>query len=113
MVSIARANMFHEKGRFTVTAIGIAPSIMLILFGVASIARAMANDPKVILADEPAGNLNSKTEQKIDSMLKDLAKNDKKSMIVVTRDSRIENLPNRITHFEDGTIKAEIDCGGD
>ena len=34
MVSIARRNMFHEKGRFAVTALGIAASIMLILFGV-------------------------------------------------------------------------------
>ncbi|MGD0645867.1 MAG: ABC transporter ATP-binding protein [Candidatus Bathyarchaeia archaeon] len=78
-----------------------------------SIARAIANDPKIILADEPTGNLDSKTGQKIGSLLKELAKNSKKSIIIVTHDNRIENLADRIIHFEDGTIKSEIACGGD
>ena len=70
-----------------------------------SIARALANDPKIILADEPTGNLDSKTGQKIGSILQDLAKNHNKSVIIVTHDNRIENLADRIVRLEDGTIK--------
>jgi putative ABC transport system ATP-binding protein len=72
-----------------------------------SIARALANDPKIILADEPTGNLDSKIGQKIGSILKDLAKNNNKSVIIVTHDNRIENLANRILRLEDGLIKNE------
>jgi putative ABC transport system ATP-binding protein len=72
-----------------------------------SIARAIANDPKIILADEPTGNLDSKTGQKIGSLLRDLAKNDKKTVVIVTHDNRIENLADRIIHFEDGIIQSE------
>jgi putative ABC transport system ATP-binding protein len=78
-----------------------------------SIARAIANDPKIILADEPTGNLDSKTGQKIGKILKDLAKHNKKSVIIVTHDNRIENLADRILRLEDGMIKNEIDCEGD
>jgi len=76
-----------------------------------SIARALANDPKIILADEPTGNLDSKTGQKIGSILKDLAKNHNKSVVIVTHDSRIENLADRILRLEDGTIKNETEQG--
>lgn len=76
-----------------------------------SIARALANDPKIILADEPTGNLDSKTGQKIGGILKDLAKNDKKSVIIVTHDNRIENLADRVIRLEDGVIKDEAEFG--
>lgn len=77
-----------------------------------SIARALANDPKILLADEPTGNLDSKTGQKIGSILRDLAKNDGKSVIIVTHDNRIENLADRIIQLEDGMIKNQIESGG-
>jgi putative ABC transport system ATP-binding protein len=72
-----------------------------------SIARAMANNPKIILADEPTGNLDSKTGQKIGKILRDLAKNRKTSVVIVTHDNRIENLADRILHLEDGMIKGQ------
>lgn len=78
-----------------------------------SIARALANDPKIILADEPTGSLDSKTGQKIGALLRSLAKDYKKSVVIVTHDNRIENLADRTIHFEDGTIKSEIRNGGD
>ena len=78
-----------------------------------SIARALANDPKIILADEPTGNLDSKTGQRIGSILKNLAKNHNKTVIIVTHDNRIENLADRIVRLEDGAIKDETDHGGD
>lgn len=78
-----------------------------------SIARALANDPKIILADEPTGNLDSKTGQKIGSLLRGLAKNYNKSVVIVTHDNRIENLADRIVHLEDGTIKNGTDYRSD
>ena len=78
-----------------------------------SIARALANNPKIILADEPTGNLDSKTGQKIGSILQDLAKNNNKSVVIVTHDNRIENLADRIVRLEDGTIKNETNGGND
>jgi len=72
-----------------------------------SIARAVANDPKIILADEPTGNLDSETGQKIASMLRDLAEKERKAVIIVTHDNRIENIADRIIHFEDGKIIQE------
>lgn len=55
MVSIARKNLFHEKGRFTVTAIGIAASIMLILFGVGMSAGIW--DSMVTIVDHSHGDI--------------------------------------------------------
>ena len=78
-----------------------------------SIARAIANDPKIILADEPTGNLDSKTGQKIGSLLRDLAKNYKKTVVIVTHDNRIGNIADRIIHFQDGTIQSETQGEGD
>jgi putative ABC transport system ATP-binding protein len=70
-----------------------------------SIARALANNPKIILADEPTGNLDSKTGQKIGKVLKNLAKNHKTSVIIVTHDTRMENIADTILYLEDGMIK--------
>ena len=78
-----------------------------------SIARAIANNPKIILADEPTGNLDSKTGQKIGSLLRDLAKNYEKTVVIVTHDNRIETLADRIIHFEDGAVQSETQGGGD
>jgi putative ABC transport system ATP-binding protein len=70
-----------------------------------SIARALVNSPKIVLADEPTGNLDSKTGQKIGEILRNLAKKRKTTVIVVTHDNRIENIADRILYLEDGMIK--------
>ncbi len=72
-----------------------------------SIARALVNNPKIILADEPTGNLDSKTGQKISSMLKNVAKEHGAAVIIVTHDDRIKNICDRILYVEDGMIKDE------
>lgn len=72
-----------------------------------SIARAIVNNPKIILADEPTGNLDSKTGQRIGKILRNLAKEHKTSVIVVTHDNRIENIADKILYLEDGMIKDE------
>lgn len=68
-----------------------------------AIARALANDPEIILADEPTGNLDSKTGKKIIEVLKNLNKKGK-TMIMVTHDTDLAREAGRIIHIKDGKI---------
>ncbi len=69
-----------------------------------AIARALANDPDIILADEPTGNLDSTTGKQILEILTDLHKNEKKTIIVVTHDSNIASYSKEIINIKDGQI---------
>src|SRR3972149_1635361 len=69
-----------------------------------AIARALANDPEVILADEPTGNLDSKTGKEILDMFIKLNK-EGKTIIVVTHDSDIAKHANKILKIKDGKIE--------
>ena len=69
-----------------------------------AIARALANDPELILADEPTGNLDSKSGQEILSLLKNLHKKENKTIVVVTHDINIARKTERIAHLRDGKI---------
>tara|TARA_Y100000310_G_scaffold345729_1_gene468946 strand:+ start:21107 stop:21802 length:696 start_codon:yes stop_codon:yes gene_type:complete len=69
-----------------------------------AIARALANNPDVILADEPTGNLDSKTGVEIINLLKTLQKKEHKTLIMVTHDNNIANQADRIAHLSDGKI---------
>ncbi|HHI04327.1 MAG TPA: ABC transporter ATP-binding protein [Candidatus Woesearchaeota archaeon] len=69
-----------------------------------AIARSLANDPDVILADEPTGNLDSKTGQVIMKFLKDLNKKEGKTIIMVTHDANLAKYADRIAHLRDGVI---------
>ena len=68
-----------------------------------AIARALANDPDIILADEPTGNLDSKTGKEILDMFIDLNKKGK-TIIVVTHDLEIAKKAKRIIRLKDGRI---------
>lgn len=69
-----------------------------------AIARALANDPDVILADEPTGNLDSPTGKEIMNMLKDLNKQGK-TIIMVAHDQHLAKEAKKIVHIIDGKIK--------
>jgi putative ABC transport system ATP-binding protein len=74
-----------------------------------AIARSLAVNPPVILADEPTGNLDSKTGNYILDFLDDLNKNEGKTIIIVTHDLDIIKYATRVVHIRDGEIeKIEI-----
>jgi len=66
-------------------------------------ARALANDPELILADEPTGNLDSKNGQKIIQVLQLLKQRDK-TIIVSTHDAQISSLADQVVCLEDGKL---------
>tara|TARA_Y100000310_G_C20632954_1_gene789604 strand:- start:236 stop:922 length:687 start_codon:yes stop_codon:yes gene_type:complete len=69
-----------------------------------AIARALANDPDVVLADEPTGNLDSKTGRQIMDLLKRLNKEEGKTIIMITHDSSLAREAERIIKLKDGLI---------
>ena len=69
-----------------------------------AIARALANDPEVIVADEPTGNLDSTTGKKIMDILIELHKKDKKTIIVVTHDPNIASYTEETINIMDGEV---------
>lgn len=69
-----------------------------------AMARAFANDPEVIIADEPTGNLDSKTGEMIMGILKNFHEKNKKTIIVVTHDTKIASYSERIINIKDGQI---------
>lgn len=70
-----------------------------------AIARAMINDPPLILADEPTGNLDSARGQEVMMILHDIARDEGKSVLIVTHDPRVEEVADRILWLEDGAIR--------
>lgn len=69
-----------------------------------AIARALANDPKIILADEPTGNLDSTSGHAIMDILVELHKKYNKTIIVVTHDPLIANYAKRVINIVDGQV---------
>lgn len=69
-----------------------------------SIARALVNKPSIIFADEPTGNLDSKTGQSILELLRKLNKEEKVTIIIVTHDEYIARSTDRIIQIRDGKI---------
>jgi putative ABC transport system ATP-binding protein len=69
-------------------------------------ARALANDPELILADEPTGNLDKTNSQKITQVLK-LLKTEGKTVIVATHDPELMQLADRQVRLEDGRLAGE------
>lgn len=70
----------------------------------AAIARALCNDPDLILADEPSGNLDSTHSQKIHSLLIQLTKESGKSLIVVTHDQELASLCDQTYTLKSGIL---------
>ncbi len=67
-----------------------------------AIARALANDPPLILADEPTGNLDSKTAQMIYELLKSIG--NERTVVVVTHVEALAQMADRVIHIKDGKL---------
>jgi len=67
-----------------------------------SIARALANEPRLLLADEPTANLDSKHGRDVMRLLHDVAKRGDRAVIVVSHDQRIREVADRVLWMEDG-----------
>jgi putative ABC transport system ATP-binding protein len=69
-----------------------------------AIARAIVKNPPLILADEPTGNLDSKSGKEIMNIIDSLNKNNGITLIIITHDPRISEYCNRTIHIMDGKI---------
>lgn len=74
-----------------------------------SIARALINNPKIILADEPTGNLDSESTEVIYDIMRDINEKFKTTFIIITHDRRIAEKTDRIIEIKDGRIHLDID----
>ena len=69
-----------------------------------AIARALINDPALIIADEPTGNLDTKTGERILDFIRDLNRNLGRTVIVATHSTNADAMAHRILNLEDGRI---------
>lgn len=69
-----------------------------------AIARALATKPAILLADEPTGNLDSKTSQDVLSLMKVTGQKFSQTMVMITHNEEIAQMADRIVRIEDGRI---------
>lgn len=72
-----------------------------------AIARALINSPKILLADEPTGNLDEETSEMIFKILKDINKNEKQSIIVVTHSKDLAEISDKQLYLKKGVLVEE------
>lgn len=73
-----------------------------------AIARSLINEPKIILGDEPTGNLDSQTTESIYSLLREINHEIKSTFIIITHDQRIAEKADRILEIKDGRINMDV-----
>ena len=72
-----------------------------------AIGVALANDPPLLLADEPTGELDTKTGQEVLDLFRRLNQEFKKTIVVVTHDARVSHIAHRVLEIQDGKILGE------
>jgi putative ABC transport system ATP-binding protein len=73
-----------------------------------AIARALVAQPKLVLADEPTASLDSKTGRDVVDIIQQLAKEKNCTVLLVTHDTRILDIADRIIHMEDGKLNLDL-----
>jgi len=73
-----------------------------------AIARSLINNPPIVLADEPTGNLDSENTQTVYDLLREINKEFKTTFILVTHDQRVAQMADRIIELKDGKIKMDV-----
>ncbi len=74
-----------------------------------AIARALVNNPTVILADEPTGNLDTKSGHQVMMTLYDIAKDEGRTVLIVTHNPQLEEVADRVLWLEDGRLRDRKD----
>lgn len=72
-----------------------------------AIARALFSSPKLLLCDEPTGNLDSKTGQDVIDFFRKLNKEDGVTLLIVTHEERLSTFADRVIHIRDGIIESD------
>lgn len=78
-----------------------------------AVARSLANDPEIILADEPTGNLDTESGQSILALLKELSAKDGKTVILVTHDPEAADIADRVIRLRDGVVASNARYSGE
>jgi putative ABC transport system ATP-binding protein len=73
-----------------------------------AIARALMNDPAIILADEPTGNLDTKTGQEVFDLLKMLSSKFRRTIVMVTHNPELAAATDRAIYIRDGMVEKEV-----
>lgn len=76
----------------------------------ACIARALCNNPSIVFADEPTGNLDQETSKTVQDLLLETIRTEKKSLIVVTHDEKFAACCDRVYHLKDGKLTQDEAC---
>ena len=78
-----------------------------------AIARALANNPDLILADEPTANLDAKRGREVMQLLRQIAREMGKAVVIVSHDHRIREVADRVVWLEDGTFRSDVETDRD
>lgn len=70
-----------------------------------ALARALVAQPRLLLADEPTGDLDSKTSESIHTLLKEVHRSQKLTSVIVTHNERLASICDRVLHLEDGRLQ--------
>jgi lipoprotein-releasing system ATP-binding protein len=76
-----------------------------------ALARALVGQPRLLLADEPTGDLDSKTSESIHSLLKEVHASHNLTSVIVTHNERLASICDRVLHLEDGVLQPAIRSG--
>src|SRR5206468_10669068 len=102
----------RERGESMLKSVGLADRVTHRpgeLFGGeqarVALARALVTRPRLLLADEPTGDLESKITESIHSLLKEVHRSQKLTSVIVTHNERLASVCDRVLHLEDGRLR--------